>query len=215
MTNVWLVESQRQQNGLRRCSMLQSCHNLVRFPATRHLDADYGAVLANTSKKLEILHQLENVLNKQGVCFQLMHTLLTSNALMIYNVGITSCRELVSPPHLTVVRPVDNSLTITEREAVTKSELSKQISSLQRYIAYQQKKIYHSEAVVKTLLLASKSDSAGTAQILWSQGRDRTTKLQCRKGRNKLMCANGKCCQKTSLPFSKFCLERKLLSVCK
>lgn len=189
--------------------MLQSCHNLVRFPTTRYLDADYGAVLANTSRKLEILHQLENLVNKQGILPINAHP---PNMTCMVCAGIASCQELVSPPHLAAVRPVDHSLSITEREAVTKDELSKQVSSLQRYIAFQQKKIYHSEAVVKTLLLASKSDPAGTAQILWSQRRDRTSKLKCRKGSNKLVCANGKDCQRTTLPFSKFCLERKCIN---
>lgn len=38
--------------------MSQPCQNLVRFPSTRLLDADYGTILADTVKRMNVWQQL-------------------------------------------------------------------------------------------------------------------------------------------------------------
>lgn len=45
---------------------LQTSHNVVRFPSTRLLDADYGAILPNISKQMTILQQLQRLLHEKG-----------------------------------------------------------------------------------------------------------------------------------------------------
>ena len=44
-----------------------SSQNVVRFPSTRLLDADYGSVLPNISKQLAVLQHLQSLLSEKGV----------------------------------------------------------------------------------------------------------------------------------------------------
>lgn len=109
---------------------------------------------------------------------------------------------------------VDSKSNLLEREEVVRSKLTQQIASLERSIACQRQQLLGAEPVVKTLLAAAKRDPASTAHALLSRkGVGTNLAADIRRQRTGLLCANGVQCRKVTLPYSKFCLDRKYSTV--
>ena len=128
----------------------------------------------------------------------------------------------MTPPYnnlLTIPVSVPSGTSYSDRVQASKVRAARHISSLRRSIICQKQKITSLEPVVTSLLAASRRDPAHSAYLLQSYSRDVSPNIAVIKPVGKAICGvratsgGGRDCRQITLPFSKFCLQRKCMCV--
>ena len=118
--------------------------------------------------------------------------------------GVTPPDHSVTPHH-PIVKSVNSHPSILERKVALRSEIVDQISLLERSVTSHERRIRQAQPVVQTLLKVAKVDPACAAHTLLGEGGE----LVAQKPRQQLRCSSGKNCRSVTLPYSRYCLERK------
>lgn len=127
------------------------------------------------------------------------------HSLILFCAGVPSHTYTVVPHYPTNTK---GNLSVLEREVAVKDEITEQISLLERSVRSRERRILGTETVVKTLLVAAKTDPANTAHaLLESHGEDEN--LVASKKHSQLKCVSRSDCNQVTLPYSRYCLQRE------